>query len=111
MLFQPFVENALIHSRINLADALNIHIRFYIHNNRIFGEVDDNGIGVEAQNNNGEAKKYKSVGIENVQRRLKILNEKYLYDFKLEIIDKRLAGYAGSGTLVIISFPILNEHL
>ena len=49
----------------------------------------------------------RSMGIENIKRRMKVLNEKYKLHYMLTIKDKKeIALSNGTGTIVFLSLPL-----
>jgi hypothetical protein len=47
------------------------------------------------------------MGIENIKRRMEVLNEKYKLHYLLTIKDKKdLAPLDGTGTIVFLSLPL-----
>lgn len=109
MLIQPMVENAIWHGLRNQAGEKNLFIRFYISGRQLVCEIEDNGIGIRQsmKDKAGRQPTHRSLGIESVQERLNVLNEKYNMNSSLEIIDRmELAGNKTSGTLVILRLNI-----
>jgi sensor histidine kinase YesM len=109
MLIQPFVENAIWHGLQKKQGEKKIIIRFYKVEDDLICEIDDNGIGIiESQKNKSSLRPaHHSLGIENIQERLTVLNEKYKMNCSLTIKDKsELPGAQSSGTLVILRLNI-----
>jgi len=71
-------------------------------------EVEDNGIGINAamQQKLTSQSAHQSLGIENIHKRIKVLNEKYNMQYRLEIVDLMEIGHETSGTKVMLSIPI-----
>jgi hypothetical protein len=61
---------------------------------------------IKKKNNNNTT--HHSVGLENLQKRIKIMNEKYDMGFSLRITDLREMGINGSGTRVVLQFNLIN---
>ena len=105
MLIQPFVENAIWHGLQKKQGEKKLIIRFYGTGRHFICEIDDNGIGIiESQKNKSSLRPtHRSLGIENIQERLDVLNEKYKMNCSLTIKDKsELPGTHTSGTLVTL---------
>ena len=109
MLIQPMVENAIWHGLRNQPGEKNLYIRFYKSGNQLVCEIEDNGIGIRQsmKDKAGRQPTHRSLGIESVQERLNVLNEKYNMNSSLQIIDRlELTENKSSGTLVILRFNI-----
>ncbi|MBS1598751.1 MAG: histidine kinase [Bacteroidetes bacterium] len=108
MLIQPLVENAIWHGVLPNKGSKKININFYARNEMLIIEVEDNGIGINAalQQKVASQSVHQSLGIENIQKRIKLLNEKYNMQYRLEIIDLMDIGGPTSGTKVRLSIPI-----
>ena len=109
MLIQPFVENAIWHGITSKEKNINITIDFKKENHQLACIVADNGIGInEALKNkmNGHDL-HKSVGIENIHNRIRLLNEKYNIKSSVTIRDRKdIPGEKGQGTIVTIRIPL-----
>ena len=76
-------------------------------NNHLRVIIKDDGIGRKksTENKTQNQKKYKSTGLQNVNKRLELINE--LYDKKYEInVGDLLPEEEDTGTLVEIKIPI-----
>ena len=118
MLFQPFVENSIIHGILPITDKKGlIHIKLSIETTKTGEEklivcIEDNGVGIEKSmqikgNSDGD---HKSQGMEITAKRINLLNKLSRQDFELEgpfqIEDEnRLI----SGTRVLIKIPLKNQ--
>lgn len=101
MIIQPLVENAIWHGLQHSHEDKSIKISIYENNDRIFCQIDDNGIGLE------NAKKlprkpHASISLGNIQNRIILLNRKYPHAYDLKLQDKTSMGQ--KGTMVIFSF-------
>ena len=112
MLFQPFVENSIMHGILpNMEVKGLITIKLSLENNKIVVCIEDNGIGIE----NSMAKKgllegdHKSQGMQITARRISLLNkisrEDYELDGPYQIHDENRSL---NGTRVLIKIPYKN---
>jgi len=108
MMIQPLVENAIWHGLMNKSGDRKLFIRYKLHDDRLICEIEDNGIGV-IQSSLRPKHGHQSFGIENIRHRLTLLNEKYHLDCCLQIKDKSELNRNQSGTLAILTLPILNH--
>ncbi|HET9429978.1 MAG TPA: histidine kinase, partial [Chitinophagaceae bacterium] len=110
MLIQPYVENAIWHGLMHVEGPKNISIDFTQEQQRITCTIEDNGIGIRESEKLkvSHRSRHKSVGLENLYNRIKILNEKYDTDCSLEVTDLHQNGNGKKGTLVVLSFNIVN---
>jgi two-component system LytT family sensor kinase len=110
LMIQPIVENAIWHGLLQAEADKNILIGFTQCDNRITCTVEDNGIGIRRAQKLKETNKppHQSVGLENLKKRIKIMNEKYDTDCSLEITDLGDAGNGKRGTRVVLRFNVIN---
>jgi len=107
LLFQPFVENAILHGLLSKKDSSKVlRIHFKKKDNFLFCEIEDNGIGREASEKSKSLLQSgkKSRGIEVTEKRLQLFN--HSNEINLSIIDKKNADGEATGTLVIIKISI-----
>ncbi|MES2588493.1 MAG: two-component regulator propeller domain-containing protein [Bacteroidota bacterium] len=117
MLFQPFVENSIIHGVLPITDKKGlISIKLSIERNlngdeKLIVSIQDNGVGIESSmakkgNFGGD---HKSQGMEITAKRINLLNKLSRQDFELEgpfqIYDENSLI---SGTMVLIKIPLKN---
>ncbi len=102
MIFQPFVENAILHGfkGISYNGILEILIRNHDESSLVF-EIIDNGNGMDAETKNRtigkQREKTKSIGIENVLNRLDAYyGQEYIFSMESEV---------GKGTKIKIVIP------
>ena len=110
LMIQPLVENAIWHGLLPSEGEKKILIKFTQNENRITCVIEDNGIGIRQSE---ELKKinrplHNSVGLENLRKRIKIINEKYDTDCSLEIIDMKETDRSDKGTRVVLRFNLIN---
>ena len=108
MMIQPLVENAIWHGLMNKSGDRKLFIRYKLQEDRLICEIEDNGIGV-IQSSLRPKHGHQSFGIENIRHRLTLLNEKYHADCCLQIKDKSELDSNDSGTLAVLTLPILNH--
>jgi LytS/YehU family sensor histidine kinase len=105
MLIQPLVENALWHGLLSKEKEKWVRIYFYLDQEKLVCEIEDNGIGIRQSLNNKTHSQstHQSMGIGNIRQRIKILNEKYRIDCTLNIRDKTdIPGRTDTGTLITL---------
>lgn len=110
LMIQPLVENAIWHGLMPARHAKKITIRFTQCENMITCLIEDNGIGIreseKLKQTNGSI--HHSLGLENLRKRIKIMNEKYDTNCALEIIDLKEIDKSKKGTRVTLKFNIIN---
>jgi len=110
LMIQPLVENAIWHGLMHIETEKKILIKFIQFEKRLTCIIEDNGIGIRTSEKmkamNGS---HYPVGLENLRRRIKIINEKYNTDCTLEIIDLKETDKTKKGTKVILQFTIPNS--
>ncbi len=109
MMIQPIVENAIWHGLLPGKADKKISIRFSEYDNKITCSIEDNGIGIRQSEKLKEKNKptHQPVGLENLRKRIKIMNEKYDMGCSLEITDLKEAGKNGTGTRVVLQFNLI----
>jgi sensor histidine kinase YesM len=108
MFIQPFVENAIWHGVSATRKDIRVNISFRKTGDLLVCTVDDNGMGIQHSQSLKRLKgvRRRSLGIANVQDRIKLLNEKYQLRCSVTIIDKKeRADLTETGTLVTIQLP------
>jgi len=111
LMIQPIVENAIWHGLLTSLDDKRLKIGFTQYQNKITCTVEDNGIGYKKAQKLKEVNKppHQSVGLENLKKRIKIMNEKFDTDCSLEITDLNENGHNnGHGTKVVLRFNVIN---
>lgn len=108
LMIQPIVENAIWHGLMPAKGDKKITVKFIQHENKLSCVVEDNGIGIhqseKLKKTNGT---HHSLGLENLQRRIKIINEKYQTNCSLEITD--LSTIGNNGTRVILKLNVISN--
>lgn len=110
MMIQPLVENAIWHGLTQAEAEKKVTIRFTQDDNTITCTVEDNGIGIHKAEKLKEKTNspHRSVGLENLQNRVKIMNEKYDMNCSLVITDMKKIDRKKSGTRVVLQFNLVN---
>ncbi len=110
MMIQPLVENAIWHGLMPSGTDKKIWIRFTEQDNRITCVVEDNGIGIRQSEKLKQQNRahHHSVGLENLRKRIKIMNEKYALACSLEVTDLQETGEGRNGTRVILALNMIN---
>lgn len=104
MLIQPLLENAIWHGK-NKEVKLEIKMQFKREGNQLLCIVTDNGIGIdESRKQPQTVKLYESIGISNIQQRIRLLNEKYSLQSELVLEDRK--GIPQSGTIATLRLPL-----
>ena len=88
---------------------ININIDFKKEGNQLVCIIEDNGIGISRslENKKNGTAIHQSVGIENVNNRIRLLNEKYNIQSSVRIEDKNvLPGHTETGTVVTLRMPL-----
>lgn len=111
LMMQPLVENAIWHGLMHVEGEKKIKIGFTQDQNRITCTIEDNGIGIKQSERLKRVSRplHHSVGLENLYKRIKIMNEKYDTDCRLEITDLKERDENSRGTLVVLCFNIINQ--
>ncbi len=103
MLIQPNLENAIWHGLRYKESAGLLHVTFNQVGKRIQVLIDDNGIGLTASKNmkTKNQKLHESLGLKNVEERIRLLNALHKTDIRFELIEK---SGATSGVQVLLSW-------
>jgi hypothetical protein len=94
MLFQPIVENALIHGANKGTEMSKISIKIHSEENTLIALISDNGLGLDENTNMDD----KGVGLSNTQKRLDIM-----YPGNHELLFKKNDP---KGLTVVIKIPV-----
>ncbi|WP_299115375.1 two-component regulator propeller domain-containing protein [uncultured Winogradskyella sp.] len=107
MLFQPIIENALIHGLQPKKDNRKLDIKINQSEGFIIGQVEDNGIGRAAAETNKQKQiaRHKSLATQILNERIEINNTNSNLKMSYDIIDLYNNGKP-SGTKVILNIPI-----
>ena len=107
MLIQPFIENAVWHGLRYKEDTGYLSVKVAEKEKALVVEIKDDGIGREKSKalKTKNQKKIKSTGVENVSRRITLINDIYDKNYEIKVSD--VDGNAeDTGTLVQIKIPL-----
>ena len=112
MLFQPVVENAIVHGLVPKKNDKKIYIAMTIKDDMLIAEITDNGIGRDAAQRRKENDKpsHKSWATHVMNERINISNSLYQKKISFNIMDLEQDGKP-LGTKVILSIPIKMNDL
>ncbi|MEZ4931952.1 MAG: histidine kinase [Saprospiraceae bacterium] len=107
MLIQPFVENAVWHGLRYKEEKGYLKIQIDEVEKHLVVTIEDNGIGREKSKalKTKNQKKYKSTGLENVSKRIALINNIYQKNYEINVQDSN-ENSADKGTLVQIKIPV-----
>ncbi|MDI9341415.1 MAG: histidine kinase, partial [Sediminibacterium sp.] len=108
MLIQPYVENAVLHGLLPLANRRGkLLISFYREKDLIFCKIEDNGIGRKAAQEIKRKKEaeHRSFGMEIASDRIEKLNFVKGRNYTVSVIDK-LDDTGETGVIVIIALNV-----
>ena len=103
MLVQPFAENAIWHGLLHKNGERHVWIRFYNDEEKLYVEVEDNGVGRGANKSSNHA----PMGMGIVEERVKLIEEIQRSTAAIEVIDKKDALGNATGTIVKLKLPML----
>jgi ligand-binding sensor domain-containing protein/putative methionine-R-sulfoxide reductase with GAF domain len=111
LMIQPLVENAIWHGLMHVEGEKKIQIGFKQDDSQITCTIEDNGIGIRHSESLKASTRplHKSVGLENLHKRIQIMNEKYDTGCSLEIADLKDGDINARGTLVVLRFNVINS--
>jgi sensor histidine kinase YesM len=111
LMIQPLVENAIWHGLMHQVGEKQISIRFHQNHDNIICSIEDNGIGIHESEKMKSVNKqpHRSVGLDNLRNRIKIMNEKFDMNCTLDIVDRSERDNHLKGTLALLKFKIINQ--
>ncbi|MEM6965768.1 MAG: histidine kinase [Bacteroidota bacterium] len=106
MLIQPFIENAVWHGLRYKEGKGLLKVTVEELANELLVKIQDDGIGRKKSKalKTANQKKYKSTGLENVSKRVTLINEIYQKNYAIEVTDLN-ESEDETGTLVRIKIP------
>lgn len=110
MLLQPFLENAIWHGLRYKTDKGHLWLHIKQAGNILYMTVRDDGIGIEQSLalKTENQKAYKSLGMQNTQERIALLNSLYKTQITYQVKD--LSAEGRNGTAVTLSLPIQRKN-
>ncbi|HRE37873.1 MAG TPA: histidine kinase [Chitinophagaceae bacterium] len=111
LMIQPLVENAIWHGLLHSEKEKILSISFTRNEDTITCIIEDNGIGIRKSQKAKEQHQsnHRSVGLDNLYNRIKILNEKFNAGYSLIITDCSENNENCTGTRVTLKF-IINDN-
>ncbi|MDQ0640271.1 ligand-binding sensor domain-containing protein/anti-sigma regulatory factor (Ser/Thr protein kinase) [Pedobacter sp. W3I1] len=106
LILQPFIENAIWHGVLPLADGGDILINVFQNLDVIECTIDDNGVGREAVAKNI---RHQSKGLQLVEDRINLHNQINANAASIEVIDKKDKNNNPIGTLVKLRFKLPHD--
>ncbi|MEL6811620.1 MAG: histidine kinase [Bacteroidota bacterium] len=107
MLFQPVIENSIIHGLTPKKGDRLLKVKLTLEDDMLIGVVHDNGIGREAaaERNRKRLQKHKSWATSIMNERIDIANSINHKKIDFEVFDLRENGYA-LGTKTVLRIPL-----
>ena len=107
MLIQPFIENAVWHGLRYKDEKGKLEVSISEEANKLIILIKDDGIGRKKSRvlKTDNQKKYKSTGLENVTKRIALINELYDKNYKIMVSDAD-GNREDTGTVVEIEIPV-----
>jgi len=108
MMIQPFVENAFKHGLGHAQAGGRINLEFATSAHHLICRISDNGIGRHAAAV-GRDEKHQSLGMQITRERMEDLRNRAKSEANFEITDLRDSDGNPSGTMVVVTLPLLNH--
>jgi len=111
LLLQPFVENSISHGLFHKENKGLLKIDFQLEGEEtITCTIEDDGIGREAAATIAarSTKGHKSRGMQIVEERLEVLQQKDGLDVRIEFVDLKGGDGKNAGTRVVLRIPLLD---
>lgn len=107
MLIQPFIENAVWHGLRYKEGPGHLSVKVEKKEKDILVEIKDDGIGRKKSKllKTKNQKKIKSTGLENVAKRISLINEIYDKNYEIKVTDVN-GNAKDTGTLVQLKIPV-----
>lgn len=109
MLVQPFIENSIWHGLRYLEEKGHLELIIAIEKGQLIISVKDTGIGRKKSQEikTKNQKNYRSIGIQNIYKRIDIIKQVYKIPVEISISDSNPLDMNGNtGTIVKISCPV-----
>ncbi|SIN90657.1 sensor histidine kinase [Chitinophaga niabensis] len=107
MLIQPLAENAIWHGLQAIEEKKQLKISFSKEKDYLVCEIEDNGVGINKTKDHHSTTKHLSMGIENIQKRILLLRQKYNTDCVITFTDKGDRHTDETGTIVTLTWKII----
>lgn len=107
MMIQPLVENAILHGLTKRAQGGSLIVRFELVNDHIRVTVEDNGVGMGAEQNR-VSEGHRSFGTQITRERMEIYEKNFNQQFEWRI-EPLSEDEKFPGTRVILTIPILKK--
>ena len=107
MVFQPILENAIVHAFITNQHEKNLRVEIKIENNILVGTVTDNGVGRISTLNKERRGMYKSWSSTILKEKLELLNYISKDELHVNIIDLYDENQNPVGTKVVVRMKII----
>jgi ligand-binding sensor domain-containing protein len=104
MIFQPLVENAIVHGLTPKKDNRQLTISFKLEKAFLIGVISDNGIGRKKALQNTKDKAYKSWSSTILKERIEVINRMSHLNIMLHVND--LDEESNSGTVITVKIPL-----
>ncbi|MDF1694872.1 MAG: histidine kinase [Saprospiraceae bacterium] len=107
MLIQPFIENAVWHGLRYKEEKGKLRVHLREEDNYVIATIEDNGIGREKSKalKTKNQKKYNSKGLNNVSKRIQLINEVYHKNYQIVVNDLD-PNVEDKGTFVEVRIPL-----
>ncbi len=104
LIFQPVIENAIIHAYDTSQNSLHINLNLELSKHKLICKIQDNGIGLKDSFNLDHIKKSRRYGLNSIIERIDLFKRYFQKDFDFFI---RNIEDESSGTLVQFELPIV----
>ncbi len=112
MLIQPFIENAVWHGLRYKTSPGKLDVRVTEAKQQLLITIKDNGIGRAKSKalKTANQKKYNSTGLDNVNKRIELINSIYEKNYRIEVNDA-YPNTEDIGTVVHITIPLNAKNI
>jgi len=112
MMIQPLVENAIWHGLLQSEKEKVVNISFTREGEKVICTVTDNGIGLQrsAMMKLRQRPMHRSAGLENLKKRIRIINEKFDTDCTLQVADLEEPQLGRQGTKAVLALNVINAN-
>jgi LytS/YehU family sensor histidine kinase len=110
LMIQPLVENAIWHGLLQADTEKKLQVDFRLVESKIVCTVEDNGIGFHRSEALRQKQRplHRSMGLQNLHKRIGIINEKYNTGCSLAIIDVSDSNH--SGTKAVLQLNLITTY-